>query len=361
MNLKIGLVLMIASHWVCWGADVSQEFQKGLLEEEANHNLSAAVAAYERVVAQMGEQRKIGAAALFRLGEAYRKMGKTNEARVNYEKLIQEYPEQERYTSAAKGIIGNGTRARIGTNLSDSSEVDRAFFDFETLRAQLSVLKQKSKSELGQIILTVIPDPQLRDLQREIKRTESELNQARYRYGPKHPNIIEKERALKGLRSQAESRLEAVVSGLDTTLEVRRNVVVTLGVLGVQRRGRAQLQTHLEREMFQMAELTGKLAALKGKEPKNNAKLVQQVAPDVILNELILSLDRFEAEIDQLKLRLRAKHPEMILAVQTLQVANDQAGDRAMEVVKGLEASVLIKSNLVAALEREVGERGREN
>ncbi len=361
MNLRIGLLLIIAFHLICRGADVSQDFQKGLLEEEVNHNLSAAIAAYERVAAQMGEQRKIGAAALFRLGEAYRKLGKTNEARVNYEKLIQEYPEQERYASAAKGIIENSTRARMATNMSDSSEVDRAFFDFETLRAQLSVLKQKSRAELGQIILTLIPDSQFLDLQLGINRTEADLSRARYRYGPKHPNIIEKESTLKGLRSQAESRLEAIVSGLDTALEVRRNVVVTLGVLGVQRRGGAQVRPHLEREMIQMAELTAKIAALKGKEPKNNPKLVQQVAPDFILNELILSLDRLEAEIDQLKLRFHPKHPEMILAVQTLKIANDQAGERALEVVKGLEASILIKSNLVAALEREVGDRAVGN
>ncbi len=100
---------------------------------------------------------------------------------------------------------------------------------------------------------------------------------------------------------------------------------------------------------------------MKGKEPKNNPKLVQQVAPDFILNELILSLDRLEAEIDQLKLRFHPKHPEMILAVQTLKIANDQAGERALEVVKGLEASILIKSNLVAALEREVGDRAVGN
>src|SRR5262249_29748730 len=53
--------------------------QKGLFEEEANHNLGAAILAYQAVVNQFDNDRKLAATAVFRLGECYRKQGATNE------------------------------------------------------------------------------------------------------------------------------------------------------------------------------------------------------------------------------------------------------------------------------------------
>src|SRR5437588_8894917 len=58
--------------------DLTATLQKGLFEEEANHDLPAAMRAYEEVVRRFDEQRKLGATAIFRLGEIYRKQGKTN-------------------------------------------------------------------------------------------------------------------------------------------------------------------------------------------------------------------------------------------------------------------------------------------
>jgi ankyrin repeat protein len=46
------------------------------------------------VLDQFAEQRKIAATAAFRLAESYRKQGKTNEALVNYRRVVEQFPEQ---------------------------------------------------------------------------------------------------------------------------------------------------------------------------------------------------------------------------------------------------------------------------
>src|SRR4051794_2887270 len=82
------LVMVLATAHPALAADVSAELlQKGLFEEEANHNLESAIKVYQSVLQQTDEQRKVGATALFRLGECYRKLGQTNGAVVHYQRL----------------------------------------------------------------------------------------------------------------------------------------------------------------------------------------------------------------------------------------------------------------------------------
>src|SRR4051812_15822 len=57
--------------------DLTTLIQRGLFEEEANHNLSAAIQAYQEAIGQIEKDRKLAATAVFRLGECYRKQGKT--------------------------------------------------------------------------------------------------------------------------------------------------------------------------------------------------------------------------------------------------------------------------------------------
>ena len=68
--------------------------QKGLYEEEANHDLKAAIEAYQAVVTQFDAQRPATATAIFRLGECYRKQGKTNEAAAFYQRILRDFADQ---------------------------------------------------------------------------------------------------------------------------------------------------------------------------------------------------------------------------------------------------------------------------
>ncbi|HEV2393161.1 MAG TPA: ankyrin repeat domain-containing protein [Verrucomicrobiae bacterium] len=74
--------------------DLAGLLQKGLFEEEANHDLNAAARDYQAVVSQFDAERKLAATAVFRLGECYRKQGNTNAANAQYNRIIQEFADQ---------------------------------------------------------------------------------------------------------------------------------------------------------------------------------------------------------------------------------------------------------------------------
>src|SRR4051794_20170721 len=91
------------------GAEPSQEaLQKGLLEEEINLNLPAAIEAYQAVLAQFDEQRKLAATATFRLGECYRKLGKTNQAVAQFQMVVTNFPDQTALVTLSQSELQRG-------------------------------------------------------------------------------------------------------------------------------------------------------------------------------------------------------------------------------------------------------------
>src|SRR5882672_6344867 len=90
----ISALLMTTSAFPAATNDITADLQKGLFEEEANHNLEAAITAYQSVIAQYDKDRKLAATAIFRLAESYRKQGKTNEAAVQYSRIVREFTEE---------------------------------------------------------------------------------------------------------------------------------------------------------------------------------------------------------------------------------------------------------------------------
>src|SRR5215213_3128221 len=96
--------------------DVSSTLQKGLFEEEANHNLPAAIEAYQSVIRQLDENRKLAATAIFRLGECYRKQGKTNEAVAQYDRVVREFGDQSVLVTFSQNNLGALQASQAGPN-----------------------------------------------------------------------------------------------------------------------------------------------------------------------------------------------------------------------------------------------------
>src|SRR5213594_191465 len=88
--------------------DLGTALQRGLFEEEANHNLDAAIQAYQSVINQYDKDRKLAATAIFRLGESYRKQGKTNEATAQYERVLREFSDQSALADLSRKNVGLG-------------------------------------------------------------------------------------------------------------------------------------------------------------------------------------------------------------------------------------------------------------
>ncbi|HWN94924.1 MAG TPA: ankyrin repeat domain-containing protein, partial [Methylomirabilota bacterium] len=108
--MKLFIVFLMALAFVANApaADaLTEKLQRGLFEEEANHNLDAAIKSYESVIQQGDEQRKVIATAIFRLGECYRKLGRTNEASAQYQRLLRDFSEQEQLVKLSRDILGN--------------------------------------------------------------------------------------------------------------------------------------------------------------------------------------------------------------------------------------------------------------
>jgi ankyrin repeat protein len=89
--------------------DLATALQKGLFEEEANHNFPAAIEAYQGVINHFDEDRKLAATAIFRLGEIYRKQGKTNEATAQYERVVREFSDQPTLATLSQSYLAAGT------------------------------------------------------------------------------------------------------------------------------------------------------------------------------------------------------------------------------------------------------------
>ena len=85
--------------------------RKGIVEEESNHNLPAAIQAYESLLKQADADRPTVATALFRLGECYRKLGKTEQAAAAYKRVVEQYPDQARLAEQSRRHLPNAKKS----------------------------------------------------------------------------------------------------------------------------------------------------------------------------------------------------------------------------------------------------------
>src|SRR4051812_14690959 len=96
--------------------DLAASVQKGLFEEEANHNFDAAIRAYESAMGHFDSSRSLAATAIFRLGEVYRKLGRTNEANIQYQRILREFSDQAAYTNLSQSYLASVPQSSAGSN-----------------------------------------------------------------------------------------------------------------------------------------------------------------------------------------------------------------------------------------------------
>lgn len=166
MKAAFGFVALLLGFQVAIAADnITAVFQQGLIEEEANRNLTNAIAAYEQVVRHLDDQRRLAATAVFRLGECYRKLGQNPEATAAYQRILREFPDETTLTKlsrenlAAIGLatVGKvvpadpgGTRTVPGTGTAAAArERQRQLLEAELALVQQKVTITKSKHERG--------------------------------------------------------------------------------------------------------------------------------------------------------------------------------------------------------------------
>lgn len=100
--------------------DISLMLQRGLLEEEANHNLEAAIRAYQAIVIQIDKDHQYAATAIFHLAECFRKSGRTNEATAQYQRILRDFSDQTELVGVSRqNLKGLGASTPASTSVGD--------------------------------------------------------------------------------------------------------------------------------------------------------------------------------------------------------------------------------------------------
>ena len=158
--------------------EVTTALQQGLFEEEANQNLDAAIKAYQSVLERHDEQRKLASTALFRLGECYRKLGRTNDAVAQYQRLLRDYSDQTTLvTITRQNLAGLSPRMAETTSISIAAKTSapldprqRSLFLEGIKLAERQLAEAKEKTRVG-----VIPPISQARYEREVLRLKREL------------------------------------------------------------------------------------------------------------------------------------------------------------------------------------------
>jgi len=89
----------------------------GILDEDLNLDLSAAIQSYQTLVTQFDAQRALAANAIFRLAECYRRLGRTDEARSQYARILREFSDQAPLVSLCRKYLASLTAQTTFSNL----------------------------------------------------------------------------------------------------------------------------------------------------------------------------------------------------------------------------------------------------
>src|SRR5215469_16179845 len=111
------VVFALIATWSRAQTNLTLLLQQGMFEEQANHNLNAAISDYQALSTQFDKDRQLAATAIFRLGECYREQGLTNQATLEYRRILNEFPDQKTLaTLSQEDLTGMGAVAGANEN-----------------------------------------------------------------------------------------------------------------------------------------------------------------------------------------------------------------------------------------------------
>lgn len=228
MRLVLAAMLMAATS-VFGGAgnDAVTVLQKGLFEEEANHDLKAAIQAYQSVITQFDKDRKLAATAVFRLGECYRKQGNTNDANAQYQRVISEFPDQEQVVrlsrqnlaalgASAGAVPVQGPAPSVAAAGARAPGLEgNAAAEAERLKVQLSELKRLPPDKRRIAVQQEFPNAVLASLMQRLGQAEQDLAAKRIDFGPDHLEVRKGMALVELLDKQVDEQVNGVLQALE--------------------------------------------------------------------------------------------------------------------------------------------------
>jgi ankyrin repeat protein len=193
--------------------DLSGLLQKGLFEEEANRNLDAAAQAYQALSARFDQDRRLAATAIFRLGEVYRKQGKTNDATAQYERIVREFADETVLaTLSRQNLLGLGARteAAVAPALSPAARQEQE----RLLAEEIRLVEQELAETRKQVEVGRAPQQDVRTKERELLQLRRQIAGLEVGPGPSdgsNPSAGTRELLTPDVEEEEIRRLQAMI------------------------------------------------------------------------------------------------------------------------------------------------------
>jgi ankyrin repeat protein len=204
---------------------------KGLLAEEAQHDLKAAVAAYGEAVRLADQQRPTVATALFRLAESQRRLGLTNESTANYLRVIRECPSQTNLVELALKHLPNGAGIAASEGAT-SSGASAAMTDLQAKihlnEATLEKLKKLPPDGLPSAMSALYPTGEVNRLLSALNDANQQLAARRTEFGPGNPEIKQIAARIKEIQVQLDQQAKDMMNGLQLALDAQKSAAMQL-------------------------------------------------------------------------------------------------------------------------------------
>jgi ankyrin repeat protein len=143
--------------------------QQGLFEEQANRNLDAAIADYQALARQFDKDRQLAATAVFRLGECYRMQGKTNEAALEYQRILRDFADEQTLATLSRQNL-------TGMGMTPAPMASAALQTQKDLLAKQIVLAEQDLADTQRLAQTgMVPQDKVRAAEREVLRLKQQL------------------------------------------------------------------------------------------------------------------------------------------------------------------------------------------
>jgi hypothetical protein len=140
-------MIVCAAAWAGAQERMADQLKKGIVQEEANQNAEKAIQAYQAIVAQYDEDRKVAATALYRLAECYRKTGLRTEAQAAYQRVVREFADQSALADSSRRQLMDTFGASDPRGARESQELLKAQRDLAAARQLLEESRVRTLQE----------------------------------------------------------------------------------------------------------------------------------------------------------------------------------------------------------------------
>jgi len=212
--------------------------QKGLFEEEANRNLDAAITNYQSLVAQFDQDRQVAATAIFRLGECYRKLGRTNDAVVQYQRIVREFsdqqtlatlsrqnltelvPSQPRFQQRLQAMIAKNPDGSAASTAAESPAGAAALeAEAASLKTQIEHLSGLKRDDCRVAVQQNYSNPVLTKLMQDLTDAEQKLAVLTNDYAPQDMHMVRATALVNAINGQIDAQVEGVMKSLQAKME----------------------------------------------------------------------------------------------------------------------------------------------